>query len=118
MARQAETDKLPDSALALYINTAKTPVVVSLTQPIILGRASDVATQMYLDLSSYDGADLGVSRQHLIFKRAETVTVEDMGSRNGTWLNGTRLQPYQPAVIQSGDELRLGKLEMEIYLPN
>jgi transcriptional regulator with PAS, ATPase and Fis domain len=36
--------------------------------------------------------------------------LEDLGSSNGTWLDGARLLPQQPAVLASGDLVRLGKV--------
>ena len=36
-----------------------------------------------------------------------TATVEDLGSKNGTFLNGQRL--HQPAVLADGDEIWIGR---------
>jgi pSer/pThr/pTyr-binding forkhead associated (FHA) protein len=38
---------------------------------------------------------------------AEVFMLSDLGSRNGTFLNGERIQ--QPMVIQSGDRVRFGE---------
>jgi pSer/pThr/pTyr-binding forkhead associated (FHA) protein len=43
------------------------------------------------------------------------LSVEDLGSSNGSWLNSTRLQPYVPAPLKSGDRLRLSQIEIEVY---
>ncbi len=40
-------------------------------------------------------------------------TVEDLASPSGTWLNGRRLQPRQPAQLCPGDELCFGCRETE-----
>ena len=40
--------------------------------------------------------------------------VQDLGSTNGTRVNGTR---EQKAVLQNGDEVQLGKLALAITLP-
>ena len=32
----------------------------------------------------------------------------DLGSTNGTFLNGTRLTPNEPAILKAGDEITLG----------
>ncbi len=42
--------------------------------------------------------------------------VEDRYSANGTFLNGIPLRPLQPAVLESGDRLRLGALQLQIAL--
>ncbi|MCS7071755.1 MAG: FHA domain-containing protein, partial [Anaerolinea sp.] len=58
----------------------------------------------------------GVSRLHAaICRQDETLTIVDMGSSNGTHLNGQRLIPDQPRVLRDGDEIRLGKLVAHIY---
>lgn len=47
----------------------------------------------------------GASRHHARIARAgSTFTVEDSGSRNGTWLNGARIDA--PAYLSDGDHLR------------
>ena len=51
--------------------------------------------------------DSGVSRRHLRFVvDAAEVTVEDLGSRNGTYVNGDRIAKRR--VLSPGDDVRLG----------
>ena len=58
-----------------------------------------------------------VSRRHArILKREGTVVVEDLGSINGTFINGKRLAPYLPEALHDGDQLQLGKLLIEVEL--
>lgn len=56
-------------------------------------------------------ADRSVSREHAVIVidggRAE---VRDLGSRNGTWVNGRRIEGS--AVVQAGDALRFGSIEL------
>ena len=117
--RQSEANQLPAYAVSLYLLSAKTPtsnpLVVLLTNPVILGRSDGNSEQMCINLSSYGAAQYGVSRQHLVMKYDNELTIEDMGSSNGTWLNDAILQPYQSAVVESGSQLRLGKFLIEIY---
>ena len=42
--------------------------------------------------------------------------VEDLGSINGTFINGKRLAPYLPEALHDGDQLQLGKLLIEVEL--
>lgn len=45
-----------------------------------------------IDLSVYKAYDQGVSRLHAVLSlRADQVSITDLGSANGTWLNGVRL---------------------------
>ena len=51
--------------------------------------------------------DPEVSRRHAVVRVADGVaSVEDVGSTNGTWLNGRRVEGR--AELRAGDELRLG----------
>jgi len=70
-----------------------------------------------IDLSNKHGADLGVSRLHLSVqydKEHHTALVADLGSANGSYLNGQRMMPKEVRVLRHGDELRLGKLVMSV----
>jgi sigma-B regulation protein RsbU (phosphoserine phosphatase) len=50
-----------------------------------------------------------VSRQHAqILLRDGQCEVEDLGSSNGTYLNGQRLTPRRPAPLTERDELQIG----------
>jgi DNA-binding winged helix-turn-helix (wHTH) protein len=52
--------------------------------------------------------NLLVSKQHCrIAWTEEGLQVEDLGSKNGTELNGQRLNPHEPAVVSPGDRLTL-----------
>src|SRR5262245_33321820 len=55
-------------------------------------------------------ADTGVSGAHLRIDRAGGVLrVADVGSRNGTWVNGARLAPRDLPPLDDGAVLRLGR---------
>ncbi len=52
-----------------------------------------------------------VSRRHAqIVVRPDETTVEDLGSKNGTHVNGSRLT--QPATLKDGDQVQVGSLMM------
>jgi hypothetical protein len=103
-------------SVRLHIGESGREVVASLTKAIHLGRlepASDIFPE--IDLSEDGGSGKGVSRRHArILKRGGTVMVEDLGSINGTFVNGRRLAPYQAEALHDGDQLQLGKLLIEI----
>ena len=91
-------------------------LVVRVTMPIILGRyAPSTPTQPRIDLNPFGAIEKGVSRMHAAIKRTDIgLSVEDLSSSNGTWLNETRLQPYTPQALYPGDRLRLSQLTMQI----
>lgn len=56
--------------------------------------------------------DAGLSRQHMVLLRRDgDWIVEDLGSKNGTLVNGTRLT--SPHVLRPGDRITVGHLTLE-----
>jgi hypothetical protein len=83
-----------------------------------LGRISEGQPIMPdIDLSPYQAYASGVSRLHAIIKRdANRVMLMDLGSSNGTYINGKRLNPNMEHVLNNGDVVALGKLKLQILL--
>jgi pSer/pThr/pTyr-binding forkhead associated (FHA) protein len=86
---------------------------------VTLGR-TDTRVNIYpdIDLTPYGGADTGVSRTHatLAYKNRQ-LYITDLGSSNGTYLNGERLQAHKPEAILIGEVLVLGRLTINIESP-
>lgn len=105
------------SALLVRVRDHAEPLWVDLRDGIVFGRSdpnSDVVPD--LDLAPFGAADLGVSRRHAMIRRGEdTLTLVDLGSTNGTFLNGQRLIANQPRVLRDGDEVRLGRLVCHVF---
>jgi len=58
-----------------------------------------------------------VSRKHCILVQHQgKVLVQDLKSRNGTYVNGQRLPSDKAKVLKPGDNLRIGKLEFEVLI--
>ena len=83
-----------------------------------LGRISEGQPIMPdIDLSPYQAYARGVSRLHAVLKReASRVFLMDLGSSNGTYVNGKRLTPNVDHAIANGDVIALGKLKIQILL--
>lgn len=72
----------------------------------VIGRGDDAHLRPSSDL---------ISRQHCKIKIENgRVTVEDMGSRNGTFLNEQQLA--EPCAVKMGDILRVGRLQFEMVV--
>lgn len=57
--------------------------------------------------------DASVSRIHArISKERENYYLEDLNSTNGTFKNGLRLQPYEKKKLESGDEIKCGRVAL------
>lgn len=76
--------------------------VIALTEPeYSIGRLRDNAIQIL---------DLGVSGLHArLFRGSEGYVLEDLQSRNGTWVNGNRIVS---AVLQNGDRVHVGQTDL------
>ena len=85
-----------------------------------LGRLSEGQPIMPdIDLTPYQAYASGVSRLHAVVKRdGNQVVVMDLGSSNGTYLNGRRLNPHMEESLSHGDIVALGKLKIQILLRN
>lgn len=84
---------------------------------VVVGRASNVPGDPPpdLDLSAVNAEKMGVSRQHVkILRRDDLTYVSDMGSINGTFLNGHQLSAGIQRIIRDGDELKLGYLKIKV----
>ena len=83
-----------------------------------LGRISEGQPIMPdIDLSPYQAYARGVSRLHAVLKReAGRVFLMDLGSSNGTFVNGKRLNPNVDHALSNGDVVALGRLKIQILL--
>jgi pSer/pThr/pTyr-binding forkhead associated (FHA) protein len=103
--------------LRIEAQGSATPLLVNVLAETVIGRRDPTTSSVpEVDLTPYGGYQMGISRRHaairLLNKRLDVV---DLGSRNGTYLNGERLKPHQPIALLDGDELRLGKIMLRIY---
>lgn len=105
------------SSVVFHIRDAADPVSIQVKDRIIIGRSdSNSSRQPDVDLTTHGGLEKGVSRVHASVERNEDVlTLIDLGSSNGTFLNGQRLAPDNPRVLRDGDEVRFGRLIGHIY---
>ncbi len=82
-----------------------------------IGRGDEgLDTQPELDLTSYGGMEMGVSRMHAMIQLTDQgFIISDLGSTNGTYLNNNQLTPSLPFLIKSGDEIRFGDFLVHIF---
>jgi DNA-directed RNA polymerase subunit RPC12/RpoP len=86
----------------------------------VVGRSSTgYNSKVQLDLSKFQGEDLGVSRRHATLTydpQDKTVRLADMRSANGTYVNGQKLHSGEVRVLRHGDRIRFGKMEIGITI--
>jgi hypothetical protein len=116
--RSAGTAEFTDEmVLRLEVEGAQTPILITPTIETILGRRDPVTGGApEVDLTSYAGYRMGVSRRHAMLRlRSKTLDILDLGSANGTYVNGVKLGAHQPHAIRDGDEISLGKMVLRVF---
>lgn len=105
--------------IVIYISHDKNPLAIERMPNLVMGRIdpNDSHQQTVdVDLEAYGAQELGVSRQHarLLASKRNPILV-DLGSYNGTYINGQKLVPSHDYEVNSGDEIRMGRLVMRFY---
>ena len=109
-----------NSWLSLHLMDSGKILPLASRNEFTLGRLSEGQPIMPdIDLTPYQAYASGVSRLHAVVKRdANRVMVMDLGSSNGTYLNGRRLNPHTEEPLNHGDIVALGKLKIQVLLRN
>lgn len=102
-AEDEATLMLCDDGMARYpfsLVSDEYPAIAVAKTPFFVGK--DPKTSDYILNKA------GVSRYHMkIDKEGEQYTVSDLGSTNGVYVNGKRLESYKPQAVRRGDEIRI-----------
>jgi hypothetical protein len=76
-------------------------------QRFMIGRSEECHLRPHSEL---------ISRQHcVIITENDEISVEDLGSRNGTYVNGEKISARRS--VDPGDKVKVGQLEFELYVP-
>lgn len=79
----------------------------------LVGRPEGMVIGRSADQSELVVAHPTVSRRHArLVVAGEALKIEDLGSTNGTAVNGTAVPAGAPAVLQAGSRLRVGDVEL------
>ncbi|MBI1277439.1 MAG: FHA domain-containing protein [Anaerolineaceae bacterium] len=93
-------------------------LVLRVNNSLILGRKGDAdeTDGPDVDLNVFEAYSRGVSKQHAVIEFADRLlTIRDLGSRNGTFLNMQAVVPNSHRVLRDNDILHLGNLELLIH---
>lgn len=105
-------------------------------QAVVIGRSTFLATNLTPEQSVHFTAisscwavgrnatsaipiyERSVSRCHVVIGRhaEEGFYISDLGSSNGTWVNGDRLPTSARYPLRHGDLVRLGRIELEFFI--
>jgi pSer/pThr/pTyr-binding forkhead associated (FHA) protein len=111
--------RIVEDTVTLLMHPSTLPIKLRDGEEIILGRTHVTnAGRALVDLSKYNGTAYGVSRVHALLRHKDSQWwVEDLGSSNGTWLNGERLAPFTAYRLSNNSQLILANMEIGIVLP-
>lgn len=119
IARELNLEDSPSSSnpIVMYIARVDEPISINRLNNLLIGRIDpDTGKAADIDLTEYDAQNHGVSRRHArIDALGNKPMIMDLGSYNGTFVNGQRLTPQQPHPLSSGDEVVLGNLTTRVY---
>jgi len=109
---------LTDNWVTLHLLDTGEVVPLSERNEFTLGRATDGQPVLPdVDLAPYQAYTHGVSRLHAVIKRGvDDISLMDLESANGTFINGKRLEPNQEHALANGDVVALGGLKIQVLL--
>jgi hypothetical protein len=104
---------IPENGIAIYLTNHERPFDVRTDDDFIIGRKMGETLIKVVDLTPFNAYAMGISRQHVRIQRREnSYQVIDLGSTNGTWLNGERLPPDQPVPLPNPAQIQLAKMRL------
>jgi hypothetical protein len=107
-----------NTLLRLAIEGSPEPILFKPKSETIFGRRDPATGAMPdVDLTPFAGYRMGVSRRHaaIRFGDEQNLDLWDLGSSNGTFLNGNRLNAHRPYRLHDGDEIRLGQMVLRVF---
>jgi len=107
-----------DSNLAVFLIDAGEILFIKEDKELTIGRSTKGQIIVpNIDLSPHDAYESGVSRLHAnISLKGKQITAKDLGSANGTRLNGKKMTAHAEHTLQHGDILTLGKLKIQVLI--
>jgi serine/threonine protein kinase len=108
-----KTLQVPGRARLLIGQSERKKVILLTHLPATLGRADpNRKLSPDIDLSPYD-PKRSISRKHArIIREGDLFYIEDLKSRNKTWLGELELTPYERQLLRRHDTIQMGLLEV------
>jgi pSer/pThr/pTyr-binding forkhead associated (FHA) protein len=107
-----------DAFLTLYLIDSNETLPLAGRNEYTLGRISEGQPILPdVDMSPYDAYNMGVSRLHAAIKlNNQKINVVDLGSSNGTRVNGQKIMANVDYPLHNGDLLSLGRLKIQVLI--
>ncbi|MEO1288917.1 MAG: FHA domain-containing protein [Chloroflexota bacterium] len=107
-------------AILFYVEDHEEPVIFVGKDKIIVGREDAMGRiTPEFETTRFNGSANGISRMHAkIVREGDQYLIQDLGSTNGTRLNGNKLVPYQYVPLHDGAILQFGRLMVSAFIIN
>lgn len=117
-AVEATADTSISTVISLHLVESGQIVELSGRSEYTIGRVSDGQPILPdVDLSANEAYAQGVSRLHAALKIVnDRIAITDLGSSNGTRVNGQKIVPHVDYPLNHGDVIALGKLKIQLLL--
>jgi pSer/pThr/pTyr-binding forkhead associated (FHA) protein len=108
----------PDAMVSLYLVDSGQILHLAGRSEFTLGRVAESQPILPdVDFSPYEAYAQGVSRLHASLKIInQRVVITDLGSSNGTRVNGQKVMPHIDYLLNHGDVVALGKLKLQVLI--
>jgi len=107
-----------EAAVSLHLIESGMILHLSGQPEFTLGRVADGQPILPdVDFSPYEAYSQGVSRLHASLKvNNQRVFIVDLGSSNGTRVNGQKIMPNVDYPLNHGDVIALGKFKIQVLI--
>jgi pSer/pThr/pTyr-binding forkhead associated (FHA) protein len=107
-----------DAVVSLYLVDSGQIIHLAGRTEFTLGRVAEGQPILPdVDFSPFEAYAQGVSRLHTSLKIInQRVMITDLGSSNGTRVNGQKIMPHIDYPLNHGDVVALGKLKIQILI--
>lgn len=112
------SSSLSDAVVSLHLIESGMILHLSGQNEYTLGRVAEGQPILPdVDLSPYEAYSQGVSRLHVSLKLNNLrVFITDLGSSNGTRVNGQKIMPSVDYPLNHGDVVALGKFKIQVLI--
>ncbi len=107
-----------DAAVSLHLIESGMILHLAGQNEFTLGRVAEGQPILPdVDLSPYEAYAQGVSRLHAVLKlNNQRIFITDLGSSNGTRVNGQKIMPNVDYPLNHGDVIALGKFKIQVLI--
>jgi pSer/pThr/pTyr-binding forkhead associated (FHA) protein len=116
--QSSQANPVVDAVVSLYLVDSGQIIHLAGRTEFSMGRAADGQPILPdVDFSPYEAFTQGVSRLHSCLKIInQRVVITDLGSSNGTRVNGQKIMPHIDYPLNHGDVVALGKLKIQVLI--